>query len=61
MCRALLNADPEVTSGLSVVTDIAWCCGLVADARRYTKFYGVDMDAAAEQLAHDALLGELPE
>ena len=44
---------------MSVVTDIAWCCGLVADARRYTKFYGVDMDAAAEQLAHDALLGEL--
>jgi len=32
---------------------------LLGEAGRYTKFYGVDADAAAEQLAHDALLGEL--
>ena len=27
--------------------------------RRYTKFLGLDRDAAAEQLAHDALFGEI--
>ncbi|RCV29394.1 hypothetical protein SETIT_6G010000v2 [Setaria italica] len=40
-----------------LVTDMAWRCGW---GKRYTKFYGVDGDAAAEQLAHDALLDGHP-
>ena len=32
---------------------------LPGEAGGTPKFYGVDADAAAEQLAHDALLGEL--
>jgi hypothetical protein len=41
-------------AGQRLVTDMESCCGW---GRRYTKFYGVDADTAAEQLAHDALLG----
>ncbi|TKW08144.1 hypothetical protein SEVIR_6G009600v4 [Setaria viridis] len=61
---AAVAASMAVPAGARRVVSfsLAWACPDVKFAggttyhRRYTKFYGVDGDAAAEQLAHDALL-----
>ncbi|RLM62313.1 non-lysosomal glucosylceramidase-like [Panicum miliaceum] len=61
---AAVAASTPVPAGAARVVSfsLAWACPDVkfpagtTYRRRYTKFYGVDTDAAAEQLAHDALL-----
>jgi non-lysosomal glucosylceramidase len=61
---AAVAASTAVPAGAARVVSfsLAWACPDVkfpagtTYRRRYTKFYGVDTDAAAEQLAHDALL-----
>ncbi|XP_039852540.1 non-lysosomal glucosylceramidase-like isoform X2 [Panicum virgatum] len=61
---AAVAASTAVPAGATRVVSfsLAWACPDVKFAagttyhRRYTKFYGVDADAAAEQLARDALL-----
>ncbi|OEL20077.1 Non-lysosomal glucosylceramidase, partial [Dichanthelium oligosanthes] len=61
---AAVAASTSVPAGATrlVSFSLAWACPDVKFPagttyhRRYTKFYGVDTDAAAERLAHDALL-----
>uniref|UniRef100_A0A453S2R8 Glycosyl-hydrolase family 116 N-terminal domain-containing protein n=1 Tax=Aegilops tauschii subsp. strangulata TaxID=200361 RepID=A0A453S2R8_AEGTS len=64
---AAVAATTKVPAGGTRVVSFAlsWSCPEVKFPsgrtyhRRYTKFLGLDRDAAAEQLAHDALLGEI--
>ncbi|WVZ95476.1 hypothetical protein U9M48_041237 [Paspalum notatum var. saurae] len=61
---AAVAAKTAVPAGATRVVSfsLAWACPDVKFPagrtyhRRYTKFYGIDADAAAENLAHDALL-----
>ncbi|RLN05437.1 non-lysosomal glucosylceramidase-like [Panicum miliaceum] len=61
---AAVAASTAVPAGATRVVSfsLAWACPNVKFPagttyhRRYTRFYGVDADAAAERLAHDALL-----
>ncbi|CAO2205518.1 unnamed protein product [Urochloa humidicola] len=61
---AAVAASTSVPAGATRVVSfsLAWACPEIKFPagttyhRRYTKFYGVDGDAAAEQLAHHALL-----
>ncbi|KAF8668453.1 hypothetical protein HU200_052269 [Digitaria exilis] len=64
---AAVAASTAVPAGATRVVSfsLAWACPDVKFPagttyhRRYTKFYGVDADAAAEKLAHDALLDHM--